>query len=330
MNFLDPIVQYDVVVVRHPKVPERKFPYRVPKDTCCWWDKHPIDSGIAVSCITSSDGPKKYNLEGLFCSWACSIAYGLEHRSDYVRRACDSFTRRFLRDIGYGHIITGSLSKREQDLGQNVVARPLTFLEKKAGNVIERYPLEAAPHWSTLKCFQTNKSDGITIEAFRHKRHGMDMQTYWSERGPMFIHDLEIAASGDPSKAVKCSFRAATTVIEIVKCGDLDYIPPEFPLDLSAMVKKEDETKIENDDEMVELDQKGVFVKKKKGLFQQKRKNRPSDPTIVNKKIRQHELGQKRVYRLKQTRLVQHDTVIGACGTNSLAKFMIKPVKPEK
>jgi hypothetical protein len=330
MNFLDPIVQHDVVIVRHPKVSERKFPFRVPKDTCCWWDKHPIESGIAVSCITSSDGPKRYNLEGLFCSWACSIAYGGKHSSDYVRHACDSFTRRFLRDIGYGHIITGGLSKREQKDGFAIVARPLTFAEKKAGNVIERYPLEAAPHWSTLKCFQTNKADGITIEAFRNKRHGMTMQTYWSERGPMFVHDLEVAISGENTKAVKMTYRPATTVIEIVKCGDLDYIPPAFPLDLSALVKKEDETKIEDDDDMYEVDQKGATVKKEKGLFHPKRKNRPADPAIVNKKIRQHELGQKRVFRLKQTRLVQHETVVGAGGSNSLAKFMIKPVKTEK
>jgi hypothetical protein len=121
-------------------------------------------------------------------------------------------------------------------------------------------------------------------------------------------------------------------VIEIVKHGDIDYIPPNFPLDVSAMVKKEDDVKDEDDNDVPGRPLKHVKKEKSALWTTQKKKERKPDPAQINKKIRQHDLGQKRVYRLKQTRLVQHDTLVGVNKPNSLAKFMVKheTVKTEK
>lgn len=144
---------------RHPTVDEERYPYPVPPTICCWWDTCPILAGFAVSCVVESRGPRRFEMEGLFCDDSCAMAYGRRHQSERVQRQSEFYQRRLLRALG------------RDDLARTT--RP-------------------AKHWSTLTKF----GGELEIEQFRNRQYMPDTETHFSSGGVMLAHPLEMNLRG--------------------------------------------------------------------------------------------------------------------------------------
>lgn len=92
-------VKYPTDILRAPLEPRPQ----IQPDIACWWCCHAWPrpnaiSAMVIGCPVNYDSRRElFWLEGVFCSWECSYAYGLAHHQHTVRNQCGMWIRQITR-----------------------------------------------------------------------------------------------------------------------------------------------------------------------------------------------------------------------------------------
>lgn len=140
-------------------LPEHTWPTHT--DIHCWWCCHHFDTIPIGLPISYKD--KKFIVKGIFCSFACSIAYNddcnsINSNKDLIHLMYKKLTGNYINDpILYKKILINQLSNKgieDYTLIENYIQKLAVLVEKK---------LKSAPPRSALKMF----GGELTIEEFR-------------------------------------------------------------------------------------------------------------------------------------------------------------------
>lgn len=258
-----------------PRVDDSVYP--IPYTGWCWWDRHCFE-GNAVSCpinLRTAGGIPTFELEGLFCSYECALAYGRAHRLISVQNGVSIWIKRLRTEL-----LMGRLTK------ERVI--PDGYSAALSGDEIRQInSLQPALHWSLLEGF----GGFLDIDEFR-KRAG--------ERN--YSIDLEHPVPGmDISHRIELYSKKAFSTLEGQRIFDIPVPIQNIVVERNLKRKANDRALVKDrvkkrkiakppmtkeQKERKEKEEKERTEKEKEGQVKRKPRTKMVHPVTMNRRVK--------------------------------------------